>query len=270
MLTVPRLALNQATTRRWTLAEAVEGCRRAGIGGIGLWRDRIQEIGAPKAAALVGGAGLQVTSVCRGGFFTGDGAAVQDNRQAVEETAGVGCDVLVLVCGGLPPGSRDLPGARERVVDAIGELVPYARSAGVRLAIEPMHPMFCADRGVISTLEQATDIAERFPAADVGVVADSYHLWWDPRLYPQLRRAGERILLVQVSDWVTPLPAGVLLGRGHLGDGCIDNRGFVQACLDAGYCGYVEVEIFNETVWSAPGDETLQTLLDRHRATFGD
>ncbi|HVX43557.1 MAG TPA: sugar phosphate isomerase/epimerase [Mycobacteriales bacterium] len=266
---MPPLALNQATTKYWTLAEAVEGCRRAGITGIGLWRDRIEEIGTERSAALVRDAGLTVTSVCRGGFFTTGADAIADNKRAIDETAAVGCGVLVLVCGGLPDGSSDLAGARAIVTEAIGELAPYAGAAGVQLAIEPMHPMFCSDRGVISTLGQATDIASQFPATQVGVVADSYHLWWEPRLEAEIARAAGRIALVQVSDWVVPLPAGALLGRGHVGDGSIDNRAFVEATIAAGYSGYVEVEIFNEQVWSTPGDQTLQTLIERHESTFG-
>lgn len=265
----PQLALNQATTKYWNLAEVVDGCVAAGISAVGLWRDRIEEIGTQQAFTLVSEAGLQVTSLCRGGFFTGPDPAMADNRLAVDEAAAVGTDVLVLVCGGLPEGSTDVIGARERTRDAIGTLAPYAATAGVRLAIEPMHPMFCSDRGVISTLGQSLDIAEQFPAEQVGVVVDSYHLWWDPALYQQIERATGRIALVQVSDWVTPLPAGALLGRGHVGDGCIDNRAIVEAAFAAGYSGTVEVEIFNEQVWSTPGAETLRTMIERHERTFG-
>lgn len=266
----PRLSLNQATTKHWTLAEAVQGCVDAGITGIGLWRDRIEEVGAAKAAHLVRDAGLTVTSVCRGGFFTAEDGGRDDNRRAVDETAEVGGSVLVLVPGGVPAGSQDLAGARARVVDGVAELAPYASSCGVQLAIEPMHPMFCGDRGVVSTLAQALDMASAFPRQHVGVVVDSYHIWWDPEVYAQIARAGaeDRIASVQVSDWILPLPEGALLGRGHVGDGCIDNRGLVQATLDAGYDGYVEVEIFNAAVWETPGEETVRTVVERHRRTF--
>lgn len=267
----PPLSLNQATTKYWTLAEAVQGCVDAGITGIGLWRDRIEEVGTAKAAELVRAAGLTVTSVCRGGFFTADDGSRDDNRQAVDETAAVGGAVLVLVPGGAPDGSTDLIGARARVVDGVAELAPYAAASGVRLAIEPMHPMFCGDRGVVSTLAQSLDMAAQFPREHVGVVVDSYHIWWDPEVYAQIARAGAdgRIASVQVSDWVLPLPEGALLGRGHVGDGCIDNRGIVQAALDAGYDGYVEVEIFNAAVWETPGAATVRTVVERHRQTFG-
>ncbi|HEX3814914.1 MAG TPA: sugar phosphate isomerase/epimerase family protein [Mycobacteriales bacterium] len=263
------LSLNQATTKYWTLAETVRGCVDAGIPALGVWRDRLTEIGVDKAKRLLDETGVVVTSLCRGGFFTAPDGSVEDNRRAVEECAAIDCPVLVLVCGGLPDGSRDLVGARARVRDGIAALAPYAAERGVRLAIEPMHPMFCSDRGVISTLGQSIDLAAEFPAEQVGVVVDSYHIWWDPEVERQIARAAGRISLVQVSDWVTPLPAGALLGRGHVGDGHIDNRRLVDAAYAAGYHGYVEVEIFNEEIWSAPGEQTVATVVERHRQAFG-
>jgi sugar phosphate isomerase/epimerase len=267
-----RLSLNTATTRNWTLAQAVAGCVAAGIPGIGLWRDRVEEIGARQAAELVRGAGLTVTSLCRGGFLTahdaaGRAAALQDNRRAVEEAAIVGAPVLVLVCGGLPPGSRDLPGARRMVADGIAQLAPFAAQHGVRLAIEPLHPMFCADRAVVSTLGQALEMAEE-AGDEVGVVVDTYHVWWDPRVEQDIARAGRRILAFQVCDWVLPLPADALLGRGHVGDGCVDIPRIASAVARAGYTGFTEVEIFNQQVWDTPGERTLRTIAERHRAAF--
>jgi sugar phosphate isomerase/epimerase len=266
------LALNTATTKRWTLAESAAGCVRAGISGIGLWRDRVAEVGAEQAAVILRDQGLTVTSLCRGGFFTAGGAdarraALEDNRRAVDEAATVGTDVLVLVCGGLPAGSRDLPEARTMVTEAVAELAPYAMRSGVRLAIEPLHPMFCADRAVVSTLGQALDIADEIGAENVGVVVDTYHTWWDPELYRQITRAGStgRILAFQVCDWVVPLPDDMLLGRGHVGDGHIDIPAIARAVVEAGYSGLVEVEIFNQVVWDTPGDQTLAVLADRHR-----
>ncbi len=219
------------------------------------------------------GAGLAVSSLCRGGFLTATdpaerAAALADNRAAVEEAAELGTDTLVLVSGGLPPGSGDLAGARERVADALAELAPYAARYGVRLAVEPLHPMFAADRCVVSTLRQALDLAERFPAEQVGVVVDTYHLWWDDTVADQLRRAGEgsRLAAFQLADWVTPLPAGALLGRGQLGDGCVDLRRFHERVTAAGYRGPVEVEIFNPGLWGREGAEVLAEVLDRYRA----
>jgi len=263
---IERLSLNQMTTRGWSLAEAVHGCVEAGIGGIGVWLDKVEEAGGAVAAAkLVRDAGLSVSSLCRGGFFTSPGA-IEDNRRAIEEAAALGTDTLVLVCGGLPEGSRDLVGAREQVRDALGELAPYAGEHGVRLAVEPLHPMFCADRAVVSTLGQALDLAEQFPPEQVGVVVDSYHVWWDPELYRQIARAGARIASYQVCDWTVPLPADALLGRGHVGDGVIDFPPLSRAVADAGYTGWIEVELFNQEVWDTPGELTLRRMIERHLA----
>jgi sugar phosphate isomerase/epimerase len=261
-----RLSLNQATTKYWDLAEAVDGCVRAEIGAIGLWRDRVAEVGVTEARRLVRRAGLHVSSLCRGGFFTAGDLSLPDNRRAIEEAAALEADVLVLVSGGLPPESRDLPAARNRVRDALETLAPQAEKLGVRLGIEPLHPMFCADRCVVSTLGQALDLAAPFPPSVVGVVVDTYHVWWDPNLFADIARAGDRIASFQVCEWILPLPPDALLGRGHVGEGCIDFRPIAAAVDAAGYDGYVEVEIFNETVWAAPGDETLA----RVRRSFGE
>ncbi|MFE2349495.1 sugar phosphate isomerase/epimerase family protein [Kitasatospora cineracea] len=268
-----RLSLNQVTTKRWSLPEAVQGCVDAGIPAIGLWRDKVAETGVAEAAKLVRDAGLAVSTLCRGGFLTAPGpdgrrAALAENLRALEEAAELGTDTLVLVVGGLPDGSRDLPGARARVAELLAELAPHAGDFGVRLAIEPLHPMFCADRAVVSTLGQALDLAELFPADQVGVVVDSYHVWWDPELERQVARAGAggRIASYQVCDWTLPLPADALLGRGHVGDGHIDFRALTGLVTAAGYTGWIEVEIFNEQVWDTPGADTLRTVVERHRA----
>jgi sugar phosphate isomerase/epimerase len=263
---VRRFSLNQATTRHWPLPDLVAGCVDAGVPGVGLWREDIQAYGVRKAAALVRDAGLAVTSLCRGGFFEQDGWE-QENRRAIDEAAVVGAPALVLVSGGLPPGSRDLDAARAHVGEAIGALVPYALDAGVQLAIEPLHPMYASDRCVVSTLEQALDLAAPYPAEAVGVVIDTYHLWWDDAVWEQIARAGHerRIACFQVADWVTPLPAGVLLGRGLPGTGCVQLRRFREAVDAAGYTGPVEVEVFAEDVWSRPGREVLDETLQRYR-----
>ncbi|GAA3775103.1 sugar phosphate isomerase/epimerase family protein [Micromonospora maritima] len=264
-----KLSLNQRTTRRWSVREAVDGCVRAGIPAIGLWREPVAEIGVPAAARIVADAGLRVSSLCRGGFLTADDAgaraeALADNRRAVDEAAGLGTDCLVLVVGGLPPGSRDLPGARQRVADALAELAPYAGERGVRLALEPLHPMYCADRAVLSTLGQALDLAEAFPTEQVGVVVDTFHVWWDPDVWRQIARAGSRIASFQVCDFLTPLPADVLLGRGMMGDGHIDFPPLRRAVEAAGYTGDTEVEIFNAEVWATDPDQVLATMTARY------
>ncbi len=270
-----RLSLNQATVKDLGLADAVALCARHDIPGIGLWRDRVAEAGLASAAALVKRAGLHVSSLCRGGFFTpadaeGQAAARADNRAAVTEAAELGADALVLVCGGLVPGSRDLGLARRMVADAIGDLVPFAQRLGIRLGIEALHPMFCADRCVIASLGEAVDLALLFPAEVVGVVVDTYHVWWDVRLTAEIARAAGRIVSYQVCDWVLPLPADVLLGRGHLGDGVIDFGPISDAVTAAGYSGYVEVEIFNADVWAAPADQTAAVVRERFAAILGD
>ncbi|MFD0688262.1 sugar phosphate isomerase/epimerase family protein [Actinomadura fibrosa] len=259
-----RLSLNQWTTRHWPLPDLAAGCASAGVGGVGLWREPVAEYGLERTAKLVREHGLTVTSLCRGGFFQAPDA-LEDNRRAIEEAAALGAPVLVLVSGGLPDGSRDLDGARARVADTLAELAPYAGEHGVRLAIEPLHPMFCSDRCVVSTLAQALDLAAPLPSEQVGVVIDTYHLWWDPAAWDGIARAGAegRLHLFQVADWVTPLPAGVLTGRGMLGDGCVDLRRYRTAVEATGYTGPIEVEIFNDALWALPGDEALALTLTR-------
>ena len=260
-----RFSINQMTVKQLSMPELVQECARLGIGNVGLWREPVQSYGLEATGKLVRDAGLTVTTLCRGGFLTaiepGERAkALDDNRLAVDEAAALGTDVLVLVSGGLPAGSRDLRGARERIADALGELGPHAEERGVKLAIEPLHPMYAADRCVVSTLAQALDLAERFPAHQVGVTVDTYHIWWDNTAPAQIARAGAggRIHTFQLADWTTPLPEGVLTGRGQIGDGAIDMRewkGYVEA---AGYDGAIEVELFNDGLWARDGREVLR------------
>ncbi|MGW0295570.1 sugar phosphate isomerase/epimerase family protein [Streptomyces anthocyanicus] len=272
-----RFSINQMTVKQLSLPELTAACRELGIGNVGLWREPVQAYGVEAAAKLVRDAGLTVTTLCRGGFLTaldpGERArALADNRRAVDEAAALGTDTLVLVSGGLPAGDKDLRAARERVADALAELGPYAERHGVRLAIEPLHPMYAADRCVVSTLAQALDLAERFPAQQVGVTVDTYHIWWDDRAPEQIARAGAggRIHTFQLADWTTPLPEGVLNGRGQIGDGAIDMRewkGYVEA---AGYTGAIEVELFNEGLWARDGREVLAETAARFAAHAGD
>jgi len=274
VISVERLSLNQATVRRLKVAEAVELCARHQIPGIGLWRDAVAELGLAKTAAAVRAAGLHVSSLCRGGFFThadpeGRAAAAAGNQAAVIEAAELGADALVLVSGGLVPGSRDLGLARRLITDGIADLVPFAQSAGVRLGIEPLHPMFCADRCAISRLGEAVDLSLQFPVDAVGVVIDTYHVWWDSQLAADIERAAGRIVSYQLCDWTLPLPKDTLLGRGHLGDGFIDFRSITAQVLAAGYTGYAEVEIFNQEVWNAPADDTASTVRSRFAELLG-
>jgi sugar phosphate isomerase/epimerase len=265
---VGRLSLNQATVTHLDLAAAADLCVRHEIPAIGLWRDRVAELGVAKSAATVRAAGLHVSSLCRGGFFThadpdARAAATADNRAAIAEAAELEADALILVSGGLVPGSRDLGLARRMIADALGELVPVAQELGVRLGIEALHPMFCADRCVISRLGEAIDLALLFPADAAGVVIDTYHAWWDSHLAADIARAADRIVSYQLSDWILPLPQDTLLGRGHIGDGYIDFEPISAHVQAAGYTGYVEVEIFNQQIWDAPPDETAATVRQR-------
>lgn len=259
-----RFSINQMTVKQLSMPELVDACLELGVPGVGLWREPVQAYGVEETAKLVGDAGLAVTTLCRGGFLTAiDPAerarALDDNRRAVDEAATLGTDTLVLVSGGLPAGSKDLHGARERIADALGELGPYAEERGVRLAIEPLHPMYASDRCVVSTLTQALDLAERFPAQQVGVTVDTYHIWWDDRAPEQIARAGAggRIHTFQLADWTTPLPEGVLNGRGQIGDGSIDMREWKSYVEAAGYTGSIEVELFNDGLWARDGREVL-------------
>ncbi|WP_454607362.1 sugar phosphate isomerase/epimerase family protein [Streptomyces tendae] len=258
------------TVRQLPLPDLVAACADLGVPAVGLWREPVQAYGVEAAAKLVRDAGLAVTTLCRGGFLTATdpverARALDDNRRAVDEAATLGTEVLVLVSGGLPAGSRDLRGARERIADALAELGPYAEEHGVRLAVEPLHPMFAADRCVVSTLAQALDLAERFPARQVGVAVDTYHVWWDDDAPAQIARAGAggRIHTFQLADWVTPLPAGVLNGRGQLGDGAIDLREWRARVEAAGYTGPIEVELFNDALWARDGREVLAETVER-------
>jgi sugar phosphate isomerase/epimerase len=264
-----RLSLNQRTTASWSLPDAIKGCVDAGLGAIGIWREQLAEVGIGETRRLLAESGLRVSSLCRGGFFTAAApaeaqAAEASNREAIEEAAELEAATLVLVPGGLPPGDRDLEAARNRAVQAIERLVPYAHELGVNLGIEPMNPIYAADRGVISTLAQALDIAERFDAADVGVVVDTFHLWWEPGVSEQLQRAGQRIVSYQICDWITPLPADTLLARGMMGDGHIDFAAFTRSVASAGYRGDIEVEIFNAELWAAPPAEVVNTMAKRY------
>lgn len=264
---IDRLSLNQKTTEHWPLADTLEGCAAAGLEWIGLWREHVAPFGVERVAEMVRAAGLKVSTLCRGGFFPSDTergwkANVDENLRVLDEAATLGTDTVVLVCGGIAGG--DLDRSRRQVATGIEAIVPRAQDLGVRLAIEPLHPMYCADRSVIVTLRQALDLAEEFPADVVGVTVDTFHLWWDPEVWDQLERAGSRIFSYQVCDWLDPLP-DVLMGRGMMGDGVIDFRPFTDAVTAAGYAGPIEVEIFNHDVWNTPGEAVLATMIDRYR-----
>lgn len=266
-----RLSINQITVKSWNLEQTIRGCARAGIHHVGLWLEHIDEAGVEHTNKLLAEHDMNVSSVCRGGFFTGDTAeeratARANNRKAVELTAGIGCDVLYLVCGGVP-ASRDLVGARQAVKDGLAELVPYAREHGVRLAIEPLNPVLCGERSVVVTLAQSLEIAAPHPVEDVGLAVDTFNVWWDPQALDQIALAGSRVISYQVCDWLVPLPHPTW-GRGIPGDGVIDFPPLTHAVLAAGYDGAIEVEIFNEKVWATDPAEVLDVVKSRFAQVF--
>jgi len=265
---VARLSLNQITTERASLPDTVEACARHGVPSIALWRHKLAETGVDRAARLVRDAGLRVSSLCRGGMFPAStpaerAARIDDNRRAVDEAAALGAQVLILVCG--PAPDRDIDAARRMVADGIAALVPYAAERRVRLGIEPLHPAFAAERSCITTLREARELAASFDPVTVGIVADVYHIWWDPALYTEIARAAGRLVGLHVSDWLVPAH-DILMSRGMMGDGVIELRRIRTAVQDAGYNGPIEVEIFNEAVWDTPLDMLLPLIKERYLA----
>src|ERR1035437_6539020 len=265
------LSLNTATVReKWSLRQMIEGCARHGIRGIAPWRDKLAELGVKEAAKIIRAHGLTVTGLCRGGMFPaadrqGRRAAIEDNLRAIEDAATLEARCLVLVVGGLPPGSKDLAGAREQVRDGIGAVLGHARSCGVPLAIEPLHPMYAADRACVNTLTQANDLCDEL-GEGLGLAVDIYHVWGDPRLKAEIERAGDRRLLAfHICVWLVPTTGG-RLERGMMGDSVIDIpliRSWVEV---AGYRGFHEVEIFSaNNWWRRDPEEVLATCRERHQ-----
>jgi len=262
-----KLSLNTATVKKQcTLAQAIEGCARHGIRGISPWRDQVAQMGLQAARESIRQNGLTVTGLCRGGFFTAENWR-DDNLRAIEEAHELGAQCLVLVVGGLLPGSRDIALSRERVGEGIASILPEARKAGVPLAIEPLHPMQAAERACVNTLEQALDLCDAL-GEGVGVAVDVYHVWWDPKLEQQIARAGKkRILAYHICDWLVPT-RDLLNDRGMMGDGVIDLPRIRSWVEGAGYAGFHEVEIFSELDWwRRDPDEVLRTCKERFLRT---
>lgn len=281
------LSINTATVRaQWPLDRIVTECAQRGIRAISPWRDQVAAVGLERIATLLRDTGVELSGYCRGGMFPASSAAgrqlaLDDNRRAVDEANTLNAPCLVLVVGGLPGAlqghaeHKDLFAARNDVRDGIATTLEYARQAGLPLAIEPLHPMFAADRACVNTLEQALDLCDLLDPgvattagrAALGVAVDVYHVWWDPKLREQIARAGaSRLLAFHVCDWLTPT-RDLLNDRGMMGDGVIDIpriRGWVE---EAGYAGYSEVEIFSaENWWKREGGEVLDTCIARHRS----
>jgi sugar phosphate isomerase/epimerase len=272
------LSINAATLRQWPIDRIVAECGRRGVGAVTPWRDQVRPLGAAAVGRLLRDAGVTCFGYCRGGMFTdataaGRARALDDNRRALDEAAELGASHLVLVVGGLPGGmagrldGKSLSGARSQVVDAVGRLLDDARATGVSLALEPLHPMYAADRSCLNTLGQALDLCDIVDpdgSGAIGVALDVYHVWWDPELEAQIARAGRRILAFHVCDWLLHT-RDLLNDRGMMGDGVIDIpaiRGWVEA---TGYAGFNEVEIFSTLDWQTrDGDEVLDTCIRRH------
>ncbi len=267
-MSIGPLSLNTVTVRgKWGLADCIEGCARHGIPGIAPWRDVLQAMGVAQAARQIRDAGLAVSGLCRGGMFpaadpAGRLAAIEDNRRAIDEAHAIGAACLVMVCGGLPSGSRDLPAARQTVRDGLQAILPHARAAGVTLALEPLHPMTCADRSVLSTLGQALDLCDAL-GEGVGVAVDVYHIWWDPDLARQMARARGRIAAFHVCDWLVPT-TDLVFDRGMPGDGVIDIQAIRTMAERSGYRGAVECELLSNRWWSEDPDDVLATIKARH------
>ena len=269
---VEGLSINLATIREQCgFAEAVDVCLKHGITAIAPWRDQVAAVGFEEAVRIVKSNGLKLTGLCRGGFFPAPDAAgrekaIDDNRRAVDEAAALGADCLVLVVGGLPGGSKNIDAARRMVEEGIAAVLPHARAAQVPLAIEPLHPMYAADRACVNTLGQALDICEAL-GPGVGVAIDVYHVWWDPDLANQIARAGrmKAILAHHICDWLVPT-RDMLTDRGMMGDGVIDLKGIRRRIEAAGFHGAQEVEIFSaDNWWKRPADEVIATCVERYR-----
>lgn len=264
MADLARLSFNQMTAGKASLKEVAESCVRNGIQWIGPWRHAIGDNPA-EAGKMLQDSGLKVSSLCRGGMFPAATAEerqkrIDDNLCAIDEAAALNTDLLVLVNG--PAPDKDIDGARQMVVDGIAAIVDHAASRGVRLGIEPLHPMFAADRSVIVTMGHANEIAAQFDPHQVGLVVDVYHIWWDPQVYREIARTGERIFAFHVSDWIVPLP-DTLMGRGMMGDGVIQIRRLREAVETAGYHGPIEVEIFNQQLWDRSSDDIVRQVAKR-------
>ena len=256
-------SLNSVTVKGAGLTEVADLAAQWGFAGVGLWRDVLDGVDLTDASARLRRSGLRVSSVCRGGMFPQPDeqqrrARFDDNRLAVDQAHTLDADCLYLVCG---PAHGDLAGARRQVRDGIAELEPYARQAGVRLAVEPFHPMMASSRSVITSLGEANDMVEAIGSDLVGIGIDSYHVWWDAALPQQITRAGERLFSVQLADWVTPIH-GELSSRGMPGEGCIDMTGFVADCRSAGYDGLVEVEVLSDRWWAEDPKDAVRAATE--------
>jgi sugar phosphate isomerase/epimerase len=265
------LSMNLATLRNGSsFGQMIDDCLRHGVTAISPWRDQVASVGLKEAARIVESNRLRVTGLCRGGMFPAETAAgrqanIDDNLKAIDEAAALGADCLVLVVGGLPGTSKDIVGARQMVRDGIAAMLPHAKASGVPIAIEPLHPMYAADRACVNTIDQALDICVELGDDNLGVAVDVYHVWWDPNLAAAIARAGDmrRIFAHHICDWLVPTN-DMLLDRGMMGDGVIDLKSIRAMIEAAGYAGPQEVEIFSrDNWWKQPGDDVVRTCVER-------
>ncbi|WP_277188564.1 sugar phosphate isomerase/epimerase [Caballeronia sp. BR00000012568055] len=268
------LAINTATLRQWPLERIIEACGRRGIRAIAPWHDDVERTGLARTRQLLRDWDVALCGYCRAGLFPvsseAERAALSEhNRRVLDFARELEAPGVVIVAGGLPSSSRDLAGARAQVRDGVASLLDYAKTLSMPLAIEPLHPMYAADRACINTLEQALDLCDELDPARsgaLGVAVDCYHVWWDPKLDAQIARAGrERIFACHLCDWLVPT-RDMLNDRGMMGDGVIDIarlRGSIEA---TGFDGYLEVEIFSSADWwQRDGNEVLDTCMARYR-----
>ncbi len=264
-----QLCVHSITTKPWNIEEAAKNFSAAGVKGISVWRDALEERNAKQTGNLLRDQGLQIVSLCRGGFFAGKEikkrkAAIDDNRKAIAEAVEIGAPLLVLVCGSDP--SQSLEDSRKQIYDGIEAILPDAAEAGIRLAIEPLHPMYADTRSAISTLSQANDMAATLNSRWVGVAVDVYHLWWDPSLEQEIKRCGENdhLFAFHVCDWNVPT-VDLLLDRGIMGEGCIPVRKIRSWVEATGYNGFYEVEIFSTKYWQQDQSSYLKKIIAAYK-----
>ena len=259
-----RLCVHTITTKGWELEEAIDRYAEADVSGITVWRQWLDGRDPAIAGERIRAAGLEIVSLCRGGFYPAleeksREEAIKDNKQAIENAAAMGAPLVVLVCGAIP--GQSLVESRKQITDGIAATLPLAESLGVKLAIEPLHPMYADDRSAINTLASANDVCDELNHPLVGIAFDVYHLWWDPDLAAQTKRTAEakRLFSYHACDWMTPT-TDLLNDRGLMGEGCIDLRAIRGMVEQAGFDGMIEVEVFSNRWWEKPTDEFLQAI----------
>jgi len=259
-----RLCVHTITTKGWGLEEAVDQYAEAGVSGITVWRQWLEGRDPVVSGERIRSAGLEVVSLCRGGFYPAieeksRGEAIEDNKRAIQDAAALGAPLVVLVCGAVP--GQSLVESRKQIADGIAATLPLAESLGIKLAIEPLHPMYADDRSAINTLASANDVCDELNHPLVGIAFDVYHLWWDPDLEEQTKRMAQadRLLAYHVCDWMTPT-TDLLNDRGLMGEGCIDLRAIRGMVEGAGFDGMIEVEVFSNRWWEKPTEEFLQAI----------